>query len=136
MNMMALLEGTPALADAAAGGGASSPAGAIIAGIAGLVVLASTWRLFTKAGEPGWAVLVPIYNIITLLRVAGKPLWWLVLLLLPVANVFAADYISAGVAARFGKGTGFAIGMVLMPFLFYPLLAFGDARYGNVPATA
>ena len=136
MNMMALLQEAPKLAEAAADGGATSPAGAIIAGIAGLVVIAATWRLFTKAGEPGWAVLVPIYNIVTLLRVAGKPLWWMVLLLLPVANVFAAYYVSVGVAARFGKGTGFAIGMVLLPFIFYPLLAFGDARYENVPATA
>ena len=94
-----------------------------------VVMFASMWKLFAKAGKPGWASLVPIYNLIVILDIAGKPAWWLVLFLIPFVNFIAGVIVAISLAAKFGKSTGFAIGMILLPFVFYPLLAFGDASY-------
>lgn len=107
--------------------------GAIIAMIIYLaiivVVIAGMWKVFAKAGEPGWACLVPIYNAIVLLKIAGKPLWWIVLFVIPLANLVAAILLSLAIAERFGKGAGFGIGLALLGFVFYPILGFGDAEY-------
>ena len=99
-------------------------------GVAVIVLLiASGWKIFTKAGEAGWAVLVPIYNGYIFLKIAGKPGWWLLLFLVPVVNMIVSMVACAALAKRFGKGTGYTAGMVLLPFVFYPMLGFGDARY-------
>jgi hypothetical protein len=100
-----------------------------------VLMIASMWKVFTKAGKPGWAAIVPIYNVIVLLEIAGKPLWWIILMIIPGVNFIALLFVSLGIAARFGKGTGFAIGLWLLPFIFYPVLAFGDARSAQL-ATA
>jgi len=94
-----------------------------------LLIVVSLWKVFTKAGEPGWACLVPIYNIVVLLKIAGKPVWWILLMLIPLVNFVVAIIVSIGVAERFGKSTGFGIGLALLSPIFYPILAFGDARY-------
>ncbi len=87
------------------------------------------WKVFTKAGEPGWAAIVPIYNIITLVKISGKESWWVILFFLgPVAPV-AMILVSIAVAERFGKSTGFGVGMGLLPMIFYPMLGFSDAQY-------
>ena len=97
-------------------------------------LVASMWTVFTKAGQPGWACLVPFYNIIVLLKIAGKPGWWLLLFLIPVVNLIIAIITYIALAANFGKGTGFAIGLVFLPIVFIPILAFGDAKYAPVAA--
>lgn len=97
-------------------------------------IVASLWKVFAKAGQPGWACLVPIYNIIVLLNIAGKPAWWVVLFFIPVANFIAAILVSLAVAQNFGKSAGFGIGLAFIPFVFYPMLAFGDAQYQGAPA--
>ena len=94
-----------------------------------LLIVVSLWKVFTKAGEPGWACLIPIYNIVVLLKIAGKPVWWILLMLIPFVNFVVAIIVSIGVAERFGKSTGFGIGLALLGPIFYPILAFGDARY-------
>jgi hypothetical protein len=94
-----------------------------------LLIVVSLWKVFTKAGEPGWACLIPIYNIVVLLKIAGKPVWWILLMLIPLVNFVVAIIVSIGVAERFGKSTGFGIGLALLSPIFYPILAFGDARY-------
>ena len=94
-----------------------------------LVVIAGMWKVFVKAGKPGWAAIVPIYNMIVLLEIAGKPLWWFILLLVPVVNFIIIIMMSISIAARFGKGTGFALGLAFLAPIFYPVLGFGDARY-------
>jgi hypothetical protein len=106
------------------------------AGIVGFIYLAvmilmlvSLWRVFTKAGQPGWACLVPIYNAYILLKIAGKPGWWLVLMFIPLVNLIVAILALVGLANNFGKGGGFVAGLILLPFIFYPILAFGDAQY-------
>lgn len=92
-------------------------------------MIASIWKVFTKAGEPGWACLIPIYNIIVLLKVAGKPVWWFILMIIPFVNLIIALLVSIGVAKNFGKGGGFGVGLCLLGFIFYPILGFGDARF-------
>jgi Family of unknown function (DUF5684) len=99
-----------------------------------VVVIASFWVVFTKAGQPGWASIVPIYNLIILLQIAGKPLWWILLLLLPLVNIVIGILVAIEVAKNFGKSAGFGIGLLLLPFIFYPILAWGDARYQSQAA--
>lgn len=99
------------------------------------IIIASVWKVFTKAGQPGWASLIPIYNIIVLLQIVGKPLWWIVLMFIPLVNVIVSVLVMIELAKRFGKGTGFALGLVFFGFIFFPILGFGDARYQG-PAAA
>jgi hypothetical protein len=94
-----------------------------------VLMIAATWKVFVKAGEPGWAAIVPIYNFIVLLKIAGKPMWWIILLLIPFVNLIVAIILIFSLAKNFGKGGGFAIGLLLLPPVFYPMLAWGDARY-------
>lgn len=93
------------------------------------LMLIALWMVFSKAGEPRWAAIVPIYNVIVLLKVAGKPWWWIVLLLIPIVNLILGIIIAIDLARNFGKGGGFAVGLIFLPFIFYPILGFGSARY-------
>jgi hypothetical protein len=95
------------------------------------VVIAGMWKVFVKAGEPGWAAIVPIYNIIVMLKIAGKPVWWIVLFLIPVVSFVIAILVAISLAQRFGKSTGFGVGLAFLPFVFYPMLGFGDATYAR-----
>jgi hypothetical protein len=101
------------------------------------VVLVGMWKVFTKAGQPGWAIFIPIYNGIVWLRIAGKPWWWFLLLLIPIVGIVIAVLATIDFAKNFGKGGGFVVGMLFLPFIFYPILGFGDAQYlGAVSQTA
>ncbi|HPR22568.1 MAG TPA: DUF5684 domain-containing protein [Candidatus Sabulitectum sp.] len=97
--------------------------------VVGLFMIICQWKIIEKAGKPGWASIIPIYNVIVMLQIAGKPEWWFLLLLVPVANVIIAIITIIALAEKFGQETGFAIGMLLLPIIFYPILAFGDAKY-------
>ncbi len=97
--------------------------------------IAAIWRVFTKAGEPGWAAIIPIYNAIVMLRIAGRPVWWIVLYFIPVANLIAGIVVLVDLARAYGKGTGFAIGLLLLSFIFFPILGFGSARYIGTRST-
>lgn len=101
----------------------------IIATAVSVLGVVSLWKVFTKAGKPGWAVLVPVYNLIVLLEIAGKPLWWIILFLIPLVNIVVAFLTYTSVAERFGKGVGFGIGLMLLGFIFFPILGFGSAQY-------
>ena len=94
-----------------------------------LVVIAGFWKTFQKAGKPGWASIVPIYNLIVLLDIAGQPLWWIILLFIPLVNIAVSIFVNIAVAKNFGMSTGFGVGLALLGFIFYPILGFGDARY-------
>ncbi len=98
-------------------------------------IIASLWKVFTKAGQPGWACLIPIYNIFIMCKIAGKPGWWLLLMLIPLVNFIIAIILCIAIAERFGKGAGFGVGLALLGVVFFPILAFGDAKYLGVPAT-
>ncbi len=105
-------------------------AGTTLIGLAiAVLVIAGLWRVFQKAGQPGWAAIIPIYNYIVLLRVAGKPWWWFILLLIPIVNIVIFCIVMYNVAVNFGKGMGFTIGLILLSFIFIPILGFGSAQY-------
>jgi hypothetical protein len=110
-----------------------SAAGGLVGGFIALAIavfmLAAMWRVYTKAGQPGWAVIIPIYNTIVLLRIAGKQWWWFLLMLVPLVNIVVVILAYAGVATNFGKGGGFTLGLLFLPFIFFPILAFGSATY-------
>ena len=101
-----------------------------------VVMIAAMWKVFEKAGEPGWAAIIPIYNMIVLLKIVGRPLWWVILFLIPIVNFIMFIIVAFDLAKRFGKGAGFALGIVFLPFIFFPILAWGDARYQGAPAMA
>jgi len=117
------------------GSGIGAIIGVLIALAIGLLIVASVWKVFVKAGQPGWASIVPIYNIIVLLTIVGKPLWWIILFMIPLANIYAAFVVSIGLAKSFGKSTGFGLGLLFLGIFFFPILGFGTARYVG-PAAA
>ena len=98
-----------------------------------VVVIAGLWKTFTKAGKPGWACIIPIYNVIVLLQIAGRPVWWIILLLIPLVNLVIAIMVCIDIAAAFGKGAGFGLGLAFLGPIFYPILGFGSAQYQGVP---
>ncbi len=87
------------------------------------------WRVFSKAGQPGWGVLIPIYNAYLACKVAGRPGWWVILLLIPVVNIIVGVILHVDIARNFGKGIGFALGLIFLGCIFYPILGFGSAQY-------
>ena len=111
------------------GAGAAGLFGGIIWLALMVLVIAGMWKMFVKAGKPGWASIVPIYNIIVLLEIVGKPVWWIVLLFIPFVNFVIILLIMIALAKSFGKGVGFGIGCALLGFIFIPILGFGDAKY-------
>ena len=94
-----------------------------------IVMFAGLWQVFTKAGKPGWACLIPIYNIVVLLQIVEKPIWWIILMFIPLVNLVIAFLLQMAMAEKFGKGIGVAVGLFFLPFIFYPWLGFGDASY-------
>lgn len=94
-----------------------------------VLLIASMWRMFTKAGKPGWAAIVPIYNVVVMLEMVGRPVWWLVLFCVPFVNAVVGIIVTNDIAKAFGKGVGYTIGLILLSFVFYPMLAFGPATY-------
>jgi len=94
-----------------------------------VLMIGSVWKVFTKAGKPGWACIVPIYNVIVLLEIAGKPLWWILLMIIPLVNIVIAILLAIEVAKKFGQSSGFGLGLAFLPFIFYPVLGYGSARY-------
>lgn len=94
-----------------------------------VVLIAAMWKVFEKAGEPGWAAIIPIYNILVLLKIAGKPAWWVILFLIPFVNFIVAIITMIAIARNFGKGVGFALGLTFLGVIFFPMLAWGDATY-------
>jgi len=96
-----------------------------------VLLVASNWVVFTKAGEAGWKSIVPIYGLCVLARIVGRPWWWGLLLFVPVVNIVVGVVMSLDLARSFSKGAGFGWGIVLLGPVFYPLLAFGDNRYAG-----
>ena len=94
-----------------------------------IFMLVAYWKLFAKAAQPGWACIIPFYNIYILLKIAGKPGWLLILCFVPVANIIVAFLMCIGLAENFGKGSGFAVGLFFLAFIFVPILGFGGAQY-------
>ena len=96
-----------------------------------IVSVVALLKLFTKAGKPGWASIVPIYNTCVMIDIAGKPIWWILLMFIPGVNIVISVLVMIGLAKNFGRGTGTVIGLIFLPFIFLLILAFGSAEYGT-----
>ena len=106
-----------------------SPAVSGLSLIISIIAIVSMWKLFTKAGKPGWAAIIPIYNILVMIEIAKKPWWYLLLLLVPIANIVISIIITLDFVKAYGKDTGFAVLTIFFAPIMYPLLAFGDSKY-------
>lgn len=87
------------------------------------------WKIYKKAGREGWEAIVPIYNIIVKFQFLNIPMWVLILCFIPGANAAVPIITAINMAKKFGKNGGFAVGLIFLPIIFYPILAFGDAMY-------
>lgn len=94
-----------------------------------VILIIAMWKIFTKAGKPGWASIVPIYSAIVFLEIIGKPIWWIFLLLIPFVNIIFAIIAINNLSKSFGKDTVMTLLLIFLPFIGLPMLAFGDARY-------
>ncbi len=94
-----------------------------------VLMIASLWKIYSKAGQPGWASIVPLYNFLLLLKIVKKPWWWLLLMLIPIVNFVLIIIVYHRISVSFGKGGGFTVGILLLPFVFLPILAFSDVQY-------
>jgi hypothetical protein len=92
-------------------------------------MIAGMWATFAKAGEPGWAAIVPIYNVIVLAKIGGKDPLYGLLCLIPIVGIIFLIMILIEVANKFGRGGAFVVGLILLPFIFWPILGFGSAQY-------
>ena len=88
------------------------------------------WRIYEKAGQPGWACLIPVYSLVVLLRIVKKPTWWIILIFfVPIVNIIILIKIIHQLSKKFGYGVGFTLGLIFLGFIFFPILAFGSAKY-------
>ena len=105
--------------------------------------IAALWKVFVKAGQPGWAAIIPIYNLYILLKIIGRPGWWIFLFLLGIipfigwiAVVVLGIIIAIDLAKSFAKSSGFAVGLFLLNFIFIPILGFGESQYVGPAASS
>jgi len=94
-----------------------------------IIMIVAMWIIFEKAGKPGWTAIIPVYNSVILLQIIKKPVWWVILLFIPIVNIIVSFIMVYHLALAFGKSLGFAIGLIFLPFIFYPILAFGKSTY-------
>ena len=133
-NLLAQVDGADAAAGAAAAG-----AGLFIMAIqlaVALLVVAANWKVYSKAGKPGWACIIPIYNVVVLLEIVGRPTWWIVLALFPCTAPIVLIIIMLDLAKSFGKDNSFAAGLILLSPIFLLILGFGSAQYQGPAALA
>jgi hypothetical protein len=94
-----------------------------------LIIIAGMWKTYVKAGQPGWASIIPIYNLIVLMKIINKPVWWVIFYFIPLINIIISFVMMYELAKSFGKGVGYMLGLIFLPFIFYPMLGFGKAEY-------
>lgn len=105
----------------------------IISLIFGIITIVAMWKIFKKAGKPGWASIIPIYNAVVMFQICGMNPWLLLLAIIPFLNFVTAPILSiimnVNLAKKFGKGRGFAVGLIFLNFIFTLILAFGESEY-------
>lgn len=94
-----------------------------------VLVVAGWWKIFEKAGEEGWKAIIPIYNVIVLLKIVGREWWWVLLMLIPIVGLVIWIIVALDLAKSFGKSTAFAVGLIFLPFVFAIVLGFGSDTY-------
>jgi len=98
-----------------------------------MIMFESMWKIFKKAGKDGWAAFIPFYNTITMLDIVGKPVVWFFLMFIPGVNVILGIWVINLLAKRFGKSDGFTVGMIFLPFIFYPMLGMSEEQMMPLP---
>lgn len=100
-----------------------------------IAVIAGTWKTFEKAGKPGWAAIIPIYNVYVMLKIGGNPWWYLLLLFVPLVNILVFAKVHIDLAKAFDQGLGFGLALWILPFVFFSVLGFGESyEYVGKPA--
>jgi len=97
--------------------------------ITSIISVVGLWKIFEKAGKPGWASIIPIYSTIVLLEIIGKPIWWIFLIIFPCTSFIFAIWAINLLSKSFGQGVGFTIGIIFLHFIFLPILGFGNYQY-------
>lgn len=101
----------------------------LVVGVVLVIMLAAMWKVFQKAGRPGWAAIIPIYNTYVMLKIVGRPGWWLLLYFIPIVNIFVAIVVTYELAKAFGKDVGYTLLLLFLPVIGWPMLAWGSAKY-------
>lgn len=101
-----------------------------------IAIIGGWWKVFTKAGKPGWAAIIPFYNMFVLVEIVGRPVWWFFLLFIPFVNVAVMIVVMIDLAKSFGQSVLYGIGLAFLGFIFLPLLGWGDAQYQGPAARA
>ncbi len=104
---------------------------AILVLVIAVIMIVANWKIYTKAGKPGWASIVPFYNMYVMYEIAGMNGWMFLLAFIPIVNIVIQIMLYLNLAKKFGKSTGFAIGLILLNPIFLLLLAFGNAEYNK-----
>ncbi|HEX9424014.1 MAG TPA: DUF5684 domain-containing protein [Pyrinomonadaceae bacterium] len=112
-----------------------SPLSMIVGLLIALLLIIAMWKVFTKAGQPGWASIIPIYNLYIWCKIVGRPGWWIILMFIPFVNIIVGIILCIDMAKSFGKGVGFGIGLALLGIIFCPILGFGSAQYQGPSAS-
>ena|SRR5690242_2283556 len=102
-----------------------------------VVFIVGMWKTFVKAGQPGWAVLIPIYNLVILMKIAGRPAWWCLLYLIPFVNIVIGILVAIDIAKAFGQSAVWGVVLLfLLSGIGYLVLGFGNYRYMGPQGTA
>lgn len=97
--------------------------------IIAVITIVGKWKIYEKAGKPGWAAIVPVYTWIVMLEIVGKPIWWIFLFFIPCVNIIFMIWTINLLSKSFGQSEGFTVGLILLSFVFYPILGFGNYQY-------
>ena len=107
--------------------------GSVFGFVVGLAIAAFyiyvLWKIFEKAGKPGWAAIIPIYNVVVVLEIVGRPVWWVLLFIIPVVSVIISIIVAIDLSKSFGHGALYGFGLAFLGFIFAPILAFGSDTY-------
>lgn len=132
-DMIELYDMSPSAADVSTMSTVPIMVSTIISLILGIIAIVAMWKIFKKAGKPGWASIIPIYNSVVMFQICGMNPWLLLLAIIPFVNFVTAPIlailINVNLAKKFGKGGGFAVGLIFLNFIFTLILAFGDSEY-------
>ena len=112
------------------------PFGTILSLAVSVLAIVAMWKIFEKAGEPGWAAIIPFYNLYVLFKITWGNGWKFLLLLIPFAGIVFAIITIVKLAKAFGKSGGFAVGLIFLSIIFYCILAFDQSQYLGVPEAA
>lgn len=132
-DMIELYDMSPSAADVSTMSTVPIMVSTIISLILGIIAIVAMWKIFKKAGKPGWASIIPIYNSVVMFQICGMNPWLLLLAIIPFVNFVTAPILAilmnVNLAKKFGKGGGFAVGLIFLNFIFTLILAFGDSEY-------